>query len=505
MIAVLLSALAWAVPDVPCGTPHFWSPITAELPAGLAPPPNGSDEPDEPEHRDAFGVPNVELSEHFALRWGNGGWVEPAARARLLDALELSWAVQIEDLGHSRPFGTPQTRFNVYIGDTGDNAPPGYGTGGYYSADPEGWPMIVISLSTLGSPEFADITAAHEFYHAVQGATGRFDYNISGPAAWFWEATAVWASAVVFPDEPLYASFLFGYAVFPHRPVNFFRYPSSGAIEEFYQYGAFIWPLFVADRVGSPQVIVEAWEAAHGLRDPLEALRLAVETRGLDLDDLWVQHIAHNVNWDYPDGDLYRRHVASFSYLAEYRNIEAVSLPREGFTSVRSGPADLRPQRYGSNRLTLIGPRPGSYTLTIHGDPEGSSGSPARFGAVVVLDRPSEPSRYERIAFDGVRGEITLDDLDRYSRMSVVIGAWTPELGRFWQTETFGYRYGLDFEPAPEPEVESQGRSCGCATASSPVPPAALLLLALPWVRRRRQARRQAGRERPAAGDIRTG
>lgn len=486
MIPLLLSALAAAMPDVPCGTPHFWAPVTAELPARPAdrlPPPDGTEEPAD---RDALGVPNVEFSEHFALRWGNAEWVSPEARARLLDAFELAWGVQIDELGHTRPFGTPQTRFNVYLGDTGDNAPPGYGTGGYYSADPEGWPMIVVSLSTLASPEFADITAAHEFYHAVQGATGRFDYDISGPAAWFWEATAVWASAVVFPDEPLYASFLFGYAVFPHRPVNFFRYPSSGAIEEFYQYGAFIWPLYVADRLGSAQVIVEAWEAAHGLRDPLEALRLAVEVRGEDLDELWVEHIARNVNWDYGNGDVYRRHVASYSYLAEHRNIEAASLPRQGLASIRSGPADLRPHRYGSNLLTMIGPRPGTYTLTIQGEPEGSSGSDARYAAVVVLDRPGEPSRYERVPFDQVTGELTLDGLERYSRMSVVVGAWTPELGRFWQTETFGYRYGLAFEPEPEPEAEVEERRCGCAAQPAPAVPIGLLLVGAIALRRRR-------------------
>ena len=32
-----------------------------------------------------------------------------------------------------------------FIGDSGNGAPDGYGAGGYYTVDPEGWPMIVVS------------------------------------------------------------------------------------------------------------------------------------------------------------------------------------------------------------------------------------------------------------------------------------------------------------------------------------------------------------------------
>jgi uncharacterized protein (TIGR03382 family) len=481
MLPLLLAALAAAAPEIPCGTPHLWAPVTA-APDPLPPPPNG------PAERDAYGVPGVDRSEHFALRYGYVTWTEPAARARLLGALEDAYALQIGQMGHTAPLGMPDTRFNVYLGDTGNGAPPGYGTGGYYSADSEGWPMIVVSAATLGNPGFADVTAAHEFYHAVQGATRRFNYDIGGPSAWFWEASATWASAVVFPDQPLYATFLFGYALLPHLPINAFRYPSTGATEEYYQYGAFIWPLHVAQRTGSWDAVVDVWEREHGLDDPLEALRGALADRGHDLDALWLDHIARNVNWDYPNGDVYRRSVAAYNYLPESGNLEAVSLSSWGFEGLRDGPAALRPHRYGSNALVMLAPRDGVYTLTVEGEPSGSTGSPARHGAVVVLDAPGQPSRYEPVRFQGARGEIALDGLRAYTRLTLVVGAWTPERGPFWRTETFPYRYGVAYEPpAAEPEP-TEPESGGCETLGAP-PLGALALLASVALARRRRHR----------------
>ena len=483
MLPLLLAALAAAgpPPDLrPCGTPELWAPVRAEAVRAFAPPPNG------PSERDAFGVPGVERSEHFAVRYGLETWTDPEARFRLLAALEAAWTVQIEQMGHTPPLGTPDVRFNVYLGDTGNGAPPGYGTGGYYTSDPEGWPMIVVSAATLENPGFADITASHEFYHAVQGATERFNYDINGPSAWFWEATATWASAVVYPEQPLYATFLFGYALLPHRPVNAFRYPSTGAVEEYYQYGAFIWPLHLTERTGSWDVVVDAWERDHGLRDPLEAMRASLAERGEDLDDLWLDHVARNVNWDYPNGDVYRRHVVGFNYLPEYANLEAATLPREGFDGLSDGPVALRPNRYGSNTLVMLGPRDGSYTFTVQGDPAGSNGSPGRYGAVLVLDAPGAPSRYERIPFDGTRGELTLDDAGDYTRISLVVGAWTDDLGSFWKTETFPYRYGVVLEaaapPAPEPEEPAS-----CASAAGPLAAWPLFLVVLAARRRPRR------------------
>lgn len=487
MILLLLGSMASAAPSHWCGTPDRWA---VADPVGLherVPPPSGADE------RDVYGVPQAERSEHFVLRYGLGQPSDAEARARLLRAFEDAWTVQIEQLGHSVPVGSPGTLFNVYLGDSGDGAPPSYGAAGYYSVDDEGWPMIVVSVDSLFSPEYADVTAAHEFYHAVQGATGRFDYDVGGPSAWFWEASATWASAMVYPDNDLYASFLFGYALLPHKSLSFFRYPSTGAVEEYYQYGAFIWPLFVSQTTGEPQILVEVWEYPHGRSDPLAAMRDRLAARGLDLDTLWLQHIGRNVIWDYDNGDAYRENIRTASFHPEHANLEAASLSYQGFEGLRDSPESLPLERYGSHTLVLDRIAEGTYHLVIEGDERGTFDSPARFGAVAVITSADALPRYQTVDFDGSRGELSLSELDGVDRVSVVVGAFTEELSPFWRDETFGYRYGLTLEPPEsddpvDPTESLEPRGCGCSSGGSG---ALGLVWLMPGLLLRRAARRR--------------
>lgn len=493
----LLSTIALAHPDLPgvdswCITGQTWEPVRVQRPVG-PPPPDG-----QLQERDPFGLPGVELSERFALRFGHERFVSPEARRRLLDAFETAWMVQIEEWGHTPPAGTESHLFNVYIGDTGNGAPEGFGAGGYYSVDPDGWPMIVVAANTLENPSFADITAVHEFYHAVQGSTGRFTYDVSGPGAWFWEATATWSSAAVYPDNDYAHVFLFGYALFPQNPLNFFRYPRTGAFEEFYQYGAFIWPLFVHQQVGSEAPLVEAWEVPDvGGNDPIEALRAALAARGVDHDELWLEHIARNTTWDYPSGDRYRRHVAAYAGAPEFANLVAADLPRQGFDGAREVPTLRRPHRYGSARLSMFGPLEGTYTFTLRGSSEGSFGSDAHWGGTLVLERVSGDPDYVPIPFEGPLAVVEISELERYSRVNLVVGAWSPELSPFWHTETYPLRYWVEHEPVPDPVADAEEpevtAGCGCAATASSGSSALWGLVPLLLVLRRRtpEGRRQ--------------
>lgn len=45
---------------------------------------------------------------------------------------ELSWQTTVDELGYPQPVGTVQTKFNVYIGDTGNGTPSAEGAVGYF-------------------------------------------------------------------------------------------------------------------------------------------------------------------------------------------------------------------------------------------------------------------------------------------------------------------------------------------------------------------------------------
>ena len=440
--------------------------------------------------RDAWGAwPHIVTSEHFAIKWGTEASVDIEAIIRVMVALEAAHDVYVDELGHrSLQDGSPYL-FNVYITGTSTVGPIDVDAGGYYARDPHGWPLVAIEASTLAHPGYAEVTAVHELYHAVQDATGSYPYG--GKGAWFWEATAVWASSVLYPDRDDAVGFLFAYAMRPHLPVDWFDYPDSGTLEELYQYGAFLFPWFLGEAVDR-RLIREVWDNPRGAKDPLEALRQRLEQRGEDLDELWLDHCAANVLWDYADGELYGSIVDTWASLLPTADQRIAGTLPWGGGEWTSPAESRRPMRYGSNtwRLPLRTPR--RVAITIDGAPTGTHGSPAQFGARLVLERKGRITYFD-VPFEGTRGEITLPKaID--GTLYLVVGAWTAEhVDGVWEEERFDY--GVAVEPvvaevfslaplAPDP--------AGCAAAPHPH---AAWMLALLGLRRRRHSAGATTRE----------
>jgi len=438
-LVFLLSQAQGAIPR-PCGT-------LALLPRdGLPPAPVVPLLPPSTEklERDDYGVTAHEYSTaNFVIRWGNSGGVSTTEVERLATAFEAAWTEEIGTQGHPPPGGAETYKFNIYIGDSGGGTPSGYGAGGYFNYDGEGWPMVVVAADTLNSPEFADITAAHEFYHAIQGVTGRYYYDdLDG---WFWEATATWASATVYPDNENYAVFLFGYALFPYYPVNFFDYYDTGALQEYFQYGAFIWPWFLTEQVADRELIRDAWLDATSEPDPLEVLRALLDDRGIDLNEAWLDHIAANATWDYPMSDTLTDGVNDWAGSSEGLAMTVAEIGRNGTSGWEVGPAEFAPYRYGSNRIALPAGNEGVYRIEIQGDTRGDARSPAAWGARVVLRQGDSRTVYD-LPFDGVEGTLDISGLEDVEEAWLVIGAWTSS-NRNWDTETFGYSYRVTHNP----------------------------------------------------------
>ncbi|MBA2321251.1 MAG: hypothetical protein H0V89_08850 [Deltaproteobacteria bacterium] len=469
----------------PCGTlalMPYANPLRVPPFAGAAPPAG------ELALRDVFGVPNVETSEHFALRWGDGAAVTTAQVGRLLDSFEAAWSHQVEYMGHPAPLGSDVYKFNVYIGDTGEGTPESLGAAGYYWTDDEGAPMVVIAASLLVYEDSTDATALHEFYHAIQGSLNRFPYD--GLGAWFWEATAEWAAIQTHPFNADMGSLLFGYLLLPHLPVNSFDYPDSGTLAEYHQYGAFLFPHYLTTEVVGFELVRDAWVVPGEDGDPIEVMRAWLAADGIDLDDAWLDHIAANAAYDYPLGEVW---AASVDAMAEYVDGE------HPLTATFSGAGrhephrvedrDTAPGRYGYNVLVLASPISGDVEVEIVGDAVGDEGSPAHFGARVIHLDDGIPTYYP-VAFDGLVGTAVVP-VDRADEIRVVVGAWTPETAH-WTDEVFPYEVTMGIGEAPAetsdgvaiggiPEEEVVPSICGTATPMA----GWLALPLLAWTRRR--------------------
>ncbi len=441
--------------------------------------------------RDVWNVPNQRTSRDFVVRWGNSGGVSTASVDALLASFQVAWEKQIEEMEHPQPYGSDAYRFNVYLGDTGNGTPSGYGSGGYYWVDDDGWPMIVVSAATLADPEFTEHTAAHEFYHAIQGATERYAYE--GISAWYWEATAEWASLQTIPENTSNGTFVYGYLLLTELPVNFFDYPDMGQLQEYHQYGAFLFPHDLTAQVGW-ELVRDSWTDRGTEPDPMEVLRSELADRGEDLDELWLDHLGHVPVMDVPQGDLFQSHMDIYgSWFGDEAMLQD-TVSGDGGEGASRG--DRAPMRYGAVMLRLKKPTPGDLTVTVTGDRQGTEGSRARFGGRVVREAKDGTITYTPIVFDGVDGTAEVEGLVESDDVHVTIGAWTEDPAT-WETERFPLEWSMVVTPADPEDPAPDDPRPGPGTAGEEVltcdqgraGPLAGMLLALPLLALRRRTR----------------
>ena len=376
------------------------------------------------EHRDAYDVPNVVFSEHFALHWGDDVSFDSSLPEDILQAFELSWQYQIDELAFPAPSGTDQYYFNVYLGDTGSGTPPDYDVSGYYYTDPEGMPMVVLGEYVVQNFASGKTTVPHEFFHAVQHSSG--SYRDGGSAAWYWEATAVWMENEVYPNEEEYATFLFGFAFYPHYALDFFDYFDTGATQEYYQYGAFIFPKFLTEEYISPVVIRDSWIEATE-QPPLEWLREHLENEGENFTEVLSDFAARNVHWDYPDRDWY------YLYLDYYEDLfpqddhrVAASIHSSGTAQWMDAPVESLPSRYGYNHLQMRHPQMETAYVYFSGEPLGDYFGAVEWAVRLVVKR-GEDFFYHSVPIVDGQGEAVISDLLSTDVVTVSILALSEE------------------------------------------------------------------------------
>ena len=340
VIQYLLLATAFA--ETPCMTMSSWeywqSRPLREVPMVKAP----------LEHVDVFDVPlgQVAFSEHFALHWG--AQFDSMERVDdILALLEDTWTIQVEQWGMLPP--TTDRYFNVYLGSTGSEVPSDLSVAGYYDVDDLGSPMVVLGNYVTDSWSIAKTTVPHEFFHAVQHRAGTYTQFAD---RWYWEASATWAEQEVLPSHPAHADFLFGYALRPYLPLAHFELFSSGNIEEYHPYGAFIVLQFLTEHGQQNSDVVASWTMPTEDEYPIDWWHEHLETQSLSLGSLLSDFSAHNVYWDYEDSVIYETQVASYVASDPTRDERVAGLLSAGELE-QSVPSDLRPGAFGYNFWTV--------------------------------------------------------------------------------------------------------------------------------------------------------
>jgi hypothetical protein len=205
---------------------------------------------------------------------GNGvpDWVDQTA-----DVFEAVWATEVGVLGYRAPksdltstnHGT-DGRVDVYLANLGDDGLFGYcqtddpnvelvGTPAYPFYDVSAYCVVdndFVEFAPLTSADALQVTAAHEFFHAIQ-----FGYD-------FLEDLTLLEGSAVWMEDQVYDEINDAYNYFPSSPLRAPEVPLDYAAEGF-QYGSWIFWRFLTEYFGStnaadPGVIHRIWELADG-------------------------------------------------------------------------------------------------------------------------------------------------------------------------------------------------------------------------------------------------
>ena len=134
--------------------------------------------------------------------------------------------------------------------------------------------------------EALQVTAAHEFFHAVQFA---YDWK---EASFLTEGTATWMEDEVFDDVNANYVYLHESALHqPEIPLDAFGDLGDG---ENFEYGAWLWWRFMSEAfaegnaLSNPTVIREVWERAEGEMTALDAVAIVAADHNFGFHDLFA-------------------------------------------------------------------------------------------------------------------------------------------------------------------------------------------------------------------------
>jgi hypothetical protein len=203
---------------------------------------------------------------------GTPDWVETNA-----SVLESLWQKEVVEYGFNPPKSDidlashgPDGRFDVYLADIVDQGilgycaaepPPNYqfwDVPGYCVLDNDYSPVQIGAPGLAGLLEL-ELTAVHEFFHAIQ-----FGYDY-GDDTWLLEGTATWIEDEVYgPVHEPYARFPYSPLRQPQVPIDLYS-PTTP-----YQYGSWVFWRFLEEYLSgnashvNPGVIRRVWELASG-------------------------------------------------------------------------------------------------------------------------------------------------------------------------------------------------------------------------------------------------
>ncbi|MCD4526561.1 MXAN_6640 family putative metalloprotease [Nocardioides sp. cx-173] len=251
----------------------------------LARPSDGAGDP----YDDGYTVPSKrKCSKNLCLHWVPTTADAPPNRKwalRTFDMMNRVWRFEVGKLGYRRPLPdvrhSSSPKFDVYLKDLGSKFIYGYCAPEYPAAGARrtasGFCVLDndFARSQFGAPPLTSlrVTAAHEFFHAVQFA---YDYKDD---PWFMESTATWMEERFADSANDNRQYLpAGQVRLPHVPLDVFRRGGTAP------YANWVFWEFLSERYGKA-IVKRVWEQAGAFpgapnRYSTQALTRVLGSRG---------------------------------------------------------------------------------------------------------------------------------------------------------------------------------------------------------------------------------
>ncbi|MFQ5706273.1 MAG: T9SS type A sorting domain-containing protein [bacterium] len=315
-------------------------------------------------------------------------------------AFEKAFDVQTRDLGYRTPpddNGDDGPEYDVYIQDLGTQFYGFTQTDGDVPDTPENDKRSFIVIDndfnnghfTTGLPG-ALVTAAHEFFHAVQFGYRSFS---NSDERFYYELCSVWMEDVIYDDINDYYQYIPFYFSATHLPFDKFTFRS---------FGEAIWNHFLVKKYGDASMIRRSWEL---MRDGFTAMQ-AVEQSLQEIGSSFAEEFAEFGVWNY----FTDSRADTVTYYEEGNQYNAIKLNGDFVVSEDTSIVDSTlssTHKYFAFTLQ----NPGNYSIT------GTLQDPVSWLFAVLTMPPGQKA--ELHIFNLVNG-INLGELPALSRIVVI-------------------------------------------------------------------------------------
>jgi Family of unknown function (DUF6055) len=309
------------------------------------------------ENPDAYNTSNSLKTEHFNILWGSDSSVSQSEIDLWAEVLEEVWTIEVDTWGYDPVYLTDQYYLDIYLGNSGDDAPTISDAGGYTSLyDGTGQPFFVIHPAYMGHRDGLTDVCSHEFFHTLQFTVsithdGCENYMSGMTNSWAIEGTATWAEEEAYPDLNSYTYAISFYAENPHHRLDYIN-----GYENYNEaYSRVIWWIYMDEFFGGRQIIHDLWN--DGCYSSIfDANVNALASQGETVASVFPDFAKRIFFLDFPEGDLY----PSFDRVAVVSEY-----PKD------LSPGEMKPQLLGMNFIELWTPtqeQQGPLTITFDGD-----------------------------------------------------------------------------------------------------------------------------------------